>query len=49
VEGSDLLRCTMADMSFDDDPRPTPWPAWVRIVALLLIAGLVGLYVLSLF
>ena len=40
----------MAGMSHHDDgPRPTPWPTWVRVVAILLVAGLVGLYVLSLF
>jgi hypothetical protein len=32
-----------------DGPRPTPWATWVRVVALLLVVGLVGVYVLSLF
>jgi hypothetical protein len=32
-----------------DGPAPTPWATWVRVVALLLVVGLVGLYALSLF
>lgn len=43
-------RVSLAGMSDDfDGPRPTPWAPWVRIVALLLVVGLVGVYVLSLF
>lgn len=42
---------SLSSMSNDDfdGPRPTPWAPWVRIVALLLVVGLVGVYVLSLF
>jgi hypothetical protein len=37
-------------MSSDPDgPATTPWATWVRVVALLLVIGLVGLYALSLF
>jgi len=32
-----------------DGPQPTRWAPWVRIVALLLVVALVGLYALSLF
>jgi hypothetical protein len=39
---------SLAGMSNDVD-GPTPWAPWVRIVALLLVVGLVGVYVLSLF
>jgi hypothetical protein len=43
-------RVSLAGMSDDfDGPRPTPWAPWVRIVALLLVVGLVGVYVLSFF
>jgi hypothetical protein len=38
----------MSDDDFDG-PQPTPWAPWVRIVALLLVVALVGLYALSLF
>lgn len=38
----------MSDDDFDG-PQPTPWATWVRVVALLLVVALVGLYALSLF
>jgi hypothetical protein len=37
-------------MSQDPDgPAPTPWATWVRVVALVLVVALFGLYALSLF
>jgi hypothetical protein len=36
-------------MSDSNGPQPTPWATWVRVVAVLLIVGMVGLYVLSMF
>jgi hypothetical protein len=33
----------------DQEPTPTAWPAWVRILAAVLIVALVGFYVFSLF
>jgi hypothetical protein len=37
-------------MSQDPDrPAPTPWATWVRVIALVLVVALFGLYALSLF
>lgn len=32
-----------------EEPTRTPWPAWVRILAGVLIVALVGFYVISMF
>jgi hypothetical protein len=32
-----------------EEPTPTPWPAWVRIMAAVLIVALVGFFVISMF
>jgi hypothetical protein len=36
-------------MTDSDETSTTPWRTWVRVVALLLVVGLVAMYVLSFF
>ena len=33
----------------NEEPTPTPWPAWVRIVAVVLVVALIGFFVISMF
>jgi hypothetical protein len=32
-----------------EEPTPTAWPTWVRVMAAVLIVALVGFYVISMF
>lgn len=40
---------TMARMSDPEETSTTPWRPWVRVVALVLVVGLLGMYVVSFF
>ncbi len=36
-------------MSDSEETGTTPWRPWVRVVALVLVVGLLGMYVVSFF